>query len=294
MQGTLSATPPYSASPRAGDRRSLIIALVLGAVAAVLIVAYLRSLESRGGAGVATFNVVVTSRDVAAGQKLTDAMLEVKALPESAIASGVATTKEQVVGQTTRFALAKGEQVSPNRLVEPAKVPALSFQIPSGLRGYTIPVSVTKSPAALVAPGDFVDILAAFEVEVLGIRPPTRPNDDPSFNKDFDFHAAVTLIQNVQVLSVQRQFAEGSGVYDSATRGTPPKEANVTYVTLAVKPEDTQLLALAVDKAKLLTVTLRGFGDAETPDLRPIPDWQLLTPSTDPLQPRPAPPALGA
>jgi Flp pilus assembly protein CpaB len=85
----------------------------------------------------------------------------------------------------------------------------------------------------------------------------------------------VTLIQNVQVLSVQQTYAAGTGTYEPATRAAPPKEANVTYVTLAVKPEDAQMLALAVDKASLLTVSLRAFGDAQTVEVQPIPEWQL-------------------
>jgi pilus assembly protein CpaB len=293
MQGTLSATPSsYAASPHAGDKRIVVAALLMGAVAAVLIVAYLRNLESRAGPAEPTLSVVVAAREIAVGQKFTDGMIELKGLPETAVVSGAATAKDQVVGQVARYPLAKGEQINASRLVEPAKVPALSFQIPPGLRGFTIPMAVTKSPAALVAPGDFVDVLVAFDVQVLGLRPPSTQGD-PSRRGDTEFHAAVTLIQNAQVLSVQRQFAEGTGVYEPATRAAPPKESNVTYVTLAVKPEDTQLLALAIDKAKLLTLSLRGFGDAETPELRPIPEWQLLTPATDPLQQRSGPPAQG-
>ena len=46
-------------------------------------------------------------------------------------------------------------------------------------------------------------------------------------------------------------------------------------MTLAVKPEDAQGLAIAVDKASLLTVSLRAFGDAQMAEVQPIPEWQL-------------------
>jgi len=286
MQGTLTASPSsLSVTPRA-DRRVVIIALLLGAVAAVLTFAYLRSLGSRGDLVSGALPVVVAGRDVEAGQKLTDAMIEVKMLPEAAIASTAFTTKEQVVGQALRYPIARGEQVTGSRLIEPAKVPSLSFQIPQGLRGFTIPVNVMKSPAALAAPGDFVDVLVALDVEVLGLRPPDAPQRNSSRGGNFEYHAALTLIQNVQVLSVQQKYAEGTGTYEPSTRAAPPKESNVTYVTLAVKPEDAQLLALAVDKASLLTISLRAFGDAQTPEIQPVPEWQLLIPSTEPLQQR--------
>src|SRR5207249_11991624 len=119
-----------------------------------------------------TLPVLVAARDVEAGQKIADVMVEIKMLPEAAIASSAYSTKEQVLGQTLRYPIARGEQLTTTRLVEPAKVPALSFQIPQGLRGFTIPVSALKSPAALVAPGDFVDVLAAFQADVLGLNAP--------------------------------------------------------------------------------------------------------------------------
>ena len=124
----------------------------------------------------------------------------------------------------------------------------------------------------LLAPGDFVDILVADNVK--NIVPASGTPVPASVN--LDYLVVATLLQNVQVISVQRDFAEGAGVYEPATRAVPRKDApSVQYVTLAVKPDDTQLLALAVDKAKLLTLSLRAFGDSEVPDLKPLPEWQL-------------------
>src|SRR5262245_3729829 len=103
MQGTLSATPSaVSAAPR-GDRRALILALMLGAIAALLTFVYLRSVTPRGEVGGATVPVVVASRDIEAGQRISDAMVEVKMLPEAAIASTAFKVKEQVVGQALRY-----------------------------------------------------------------------------------------------------------------------------------------------------------------------------------------------
>src|SRR5205823_5465896 len=154
--------------------------------------------------------------------------------PEAALASTAFTTREEVLGQALRYPIAKGEQFTNSRVIEAVKVPAISFQIPQGLRGFTIPVNVTKSPAALVAPGDFIDVLAAFPVDTLGLAPPPQAQAAGTVRRELDLRAAVTLIQNVQVLSVQQTYAAGAGTYEPATRAAPPKEANVTYVTLAV------------------------------------------------------------
>jgi Flp pilus assembly protein CpaB len=271
MHTTLSTTPGSFAAPKA-DRRALIIALALGALAALFTLLYLRGVAARTETAGANLTVVVAARDIPIGEKITDGMVELRTLPEAALVSGAATAKEAVVGMSLRYPIAKGEQFSGARLLDPSKVPALSFQIPHGLRGYTIPVDANKSPASLLTPGDFVDVLAAVPTEVLGIAPPAAAQQRATT----EFHVATTLLQNVQVISVQRDFAEGAGVYEPATRAAPRKDApSVQYVTLAVKPDDTQLLALAVDKAKLLTLSLRAFGDSEVPDLKPLPEWQL-------------------
>jgi len=257
-----------STRPRSVDLRVLVLALVLGAVAAGLIVAYL---ASRGSGGetttVPTMSVVVATEDIAAGKKVTDSMVELKALPETAIITDAATAKEQVVGQTLRYPVAKGEQLSNLRLVEPPKTQALSFQIPQGMRGFTIPVAVSKSPAALLAPGDFVDVLVSVDADRLAVAKP--PVIGGSLGSSETPKAAVTLLQNVQVLSVQREYVDNGVPYDPSVRGQPPKDDNISYVTLALTPEQAQTLWLASQDGAV-TLALRAFGDGEIKSLGPV------------------------
>jgi pilus assembly protein CpaB len=258
-----------SSRPRSVDLRVLVLALVLGAVAAGLIVAYLASRDSGGGeaAAVPTVSVVVASEDIAAGKKVTDSMVELKALPETAVISDAATAKEQVVGQTLRYPVAKGEQLSNLRLVEPPKTQSLSFQIPQGMRGFTVPVSVNNSPAALLAPGDFVDVLVSVDSDKLAVgQPPTPVASQGSSETP---KAVVTLLQNVQVLSVQRDYVDNGVPYDPSVRGEPPKDDSVSYVTLSLTPEQAQTLWLASQDGAV-TLALRAFGDGEIKTLGPV------------------------
>lgn len=281
-----------SASPRSVDLRVLLVALILGVVAAGLIVAYLRSSDSGGGeeAAVPTLTVAVAAEDIAAGKEITDSMVELKALPETAVISNAATAKSQVVGQTLRYPVAKGEQLSNLRLVELPQVQALSFQIPEGMRGFTIPVSVNDSPAALLAPGDFVDVLLSVNLETLAIAEAPLPPGEPAVVENpapvelpppaegegaiENPRAAVTLLQNIQVLSVQRDYVDNGVPYEPSVRGEPPDDDSVNYLTMALTPEQAQLLWLALQDGDV-TVTLRAFGDDEIKD---------LAPATQPLQ----------
>jgi pilus assembly protein CpaB len=261
--------PAQPATPTLGGRKALIGALILGAIAAGLIVAFLASRDSGSGTAAiaAPVSVVVATQDIPAGTVITGAMLQLKEIPkELAVAGGMQNVKD-VAGVTARYPIARGEQISSERLVEAAKAKTLSVQIPQGLRGFSIPVDVTKSPAALAAPGDFVDVIASADLDRLGSAPGAVATLGTNGDKP---KAAVTLLQNVQVLTVQRNYADNGVVYDSSTRGDPPAEKDdVTFVTLAVTPEQAQLLWLASQEGKL-TITLRAFGDDKIADLGTI------------------------
>src|SRR5438093_1558123 len=100
MQSTLSATPGSLAVTPRTDRRALFVALALGVAAAFFTLVYLRGISARTEGTGPTLAVVVAGRDIPIGQKITDAMIEVKTLPEAALVTGAATSKEQVVGMT--------------------------------------------------------------------------------------------------------------------------------------------------------------------------------------------------
>jgi pilus assembly protein CpaB len=260
MQGFMS-------NPTAmADRRVLIVALFLGAVAAGLAVAFLASVDGGGdtpAAATVTRSVVVAAEEIEVGERITASMLELRELPVTAIISGAAEELDQVVGETARFPISRGEQVNAVRLVAPPEVQSLSFQIPEGLRGFTIPVSVNESPAALLAPGDFVDVLVAGDAATLVTQDTVIYGNGVAVLRNglgTDVQAVTTLLQNVQVLSVEREYVENGVPYDQSVRGTPPDDAAVGYVTLALTPEEAQLLWLASQDGEL-TLTLRAFGD---------------------------------
>ena len=254
-----------SSSRRKTSRRPLILALLLGAVAAVLIVFYLGSRSADGDQQVIpTMEVVVASRDIESGQKITGTMVEVKVLPVDAVIPNTATSTDQVIGQTLRYPVAKGEQLSNLRLIEPPKVQALSFQIPQGLRAFTIPVNVNNTPAGLIAPGDHVDVLVTGPLHTLSLVPQLAAAGVQDSNEAGS--ATLTMLQDIQVLAVQRDYVANGVPYDASVRGAPGN-GKVSYMTLALTPEQVQLLSLA--KGGDITLSLRPFGDDGIEELEP-------------------------
>lgn len=267
MQATMNG-------PRMADRRILIMALALGAVAAGLAVAFLVSAE---GTQIVeplpdARMVVVAAAEIPVGTSITEDMLELRELPGAAVSVGAASTFEGVVGETARYPIAAGEQLNPVRLVAPIEVQALSFQIPEGMRGFTIPVSTSQSPAALLAPGDFVDVLVAGDAATLVT--PASVLEGPSIVIEAsalagDRQAVATILQNVQVLTVQRQYVANGVPYDPSVRGAPPESDGVSYITLALSPQDAQLMWLASQQGQV-TLTLRAFGDNDVSGVGPL------------------------
>lgn len=267
MQRTMPTTP------RMADRRILMIALALGAVAAGLTVAMLASTPA-AMLDEGSRSVVVTRRAIEAGQPIGADDIALRELPTSAVVADAFVGLDQVLGQKARYPLAAGAQIGAAGVVASVAVQALSFQIPQGQRGFTIPVEENNSPAGVVAPGDFVDVLVAAPAKSL-VVPATagRADSTPvllgSLDRDEEAEAVVTLLQNVQVLSVQRTYVENGVTYDPSVRGNAP-EGNVSHVTLSLTPDQSQLMWLASQKGKV-TVTLRAFGDnASTDALRPV------------------------
>ena len=267
-RGGARATPP-----RKTNRRALLLALLLGMVAAALIVFYLGSRAAGSDQpAVTTMDVVVATRDIDAGQKITETMVEVRVLPTEAVVPNTATSTAQVVGQTLRYPVAKGEQVSNLRLIEPPKVQALSFQIPQGMRAFTIPVSVNNTPAGLIAPGDHVDVLLTGPLRNLRMVPQLAASGGQISDTESD--ATLTLLQDVPVLAVQQDYVANGVPYDASVRGEPGN-GKVSYMTLLLNPEQGQAISLA--KGGNMTLSLRPFGDEGIEELEPaVPSIQVV------------------
>src|SRR5215210_5538348 len=143
-------TTTLTKAPSFGGRKVLIGALLLGAVAAGLSIAYISSQQSttdpEAAADLVLQEVVVATREIPVGTKLDDSMVRVKLIPKSAVISVPFDQTSDVIGTVTRFPLQANEQLAVGRLVDEAKGTSLSFKIPDGLRGFTMAVNQDSTP----------------------------------------------------------------------------------------------------------------------------------------------------
>lgn len=249
-----------------GNRRMLLLALIAGLVAAIVVFVAVQSSggDSSSSSGPVTATVVAAG-DIAAGSTIEADDVTVTDVPNSLLIAGAFTDTSAAVGQAARVAIAQGEQISPNKLGSPAKsADGLNSVVPQGKRGMSIPVEEVTGVGGNLLPGDHVDVLAAFIT-------PDQANGG---------FAVSTILQNIEILAVAQEAqrpvaAPATGATDQTTTSgllpTDPKtKPNADSVTLAVDPQQAELLAGIQQTASKIFLTLRAYGDQSISDIAPV------------------------
>jgi pilus assembly protein CpaB len=181
------------------NRRLLLLALVAGIVAAILVYTALsRGSESTGGTSAVTSMepAVVAKQDIPARTKITTGMVEVRQMSLDDRSELAYTDLSQVVGRVTRYPIATSEQVLSTKVVslESAAVTgdSLSYVIPEGRRAMAVQVDEVVAVGGLVLPGDYVDVMATFDVTF----------KDGDSEKTEDMYFTRLILQNTEVLAV--------------------------------------------------------------------------------------------
>jgi len=251
--------------PKGGNRLPLILGLVLGLVAAVLVVVYLSSAKdeatsTRGPGGGGGLDTVVAAQNIAINTPITAEMLRVTAVPEADRLSGAFGSTEGLVGKVTRVSISANEQLSDSKVIGSEFVtglgtnPPLTYTIEAGQRAVSVELSSLIGAGGNIRPGDFIDVILVVPVSIQG------PNGE-----QFNDTVAGTILQNIKVLAVDTERTNPDPA--AATDPDKAKEEDelATTVTLAVTPGHAEVLAVADECGRdhngRLALTLRGPGD---------------------------------
>ncbi len=116
---------------------------------------------------VPTTSVLVAKQDLAVDTVLTAEMLEVKQVPTDSKHERSLDNPDQAVGKVASVALVRGEQLLDIRLEDQAAAAETYAEIvPVGKRAFSVVYDEVIGAGALVQPGDHVDVLAYFEIDV--------------------------------------------------------------------------------------------------------------------------------
>src|SRR6266542_2669325 len=249
---------------KGGSRLPLILGLILGLVAAVLVVVYLTSAKDEGGStsssGVGDTPVVVAKQSIAANVKITPEMVEARTVPQADAITGAIGTTEGLVGKVTRVAIVANEQISETKVFSTDSVIGcggncpLSLLVEPGTRAVSAEMSALIGAGGNIRPGDYVDVILIVELKVTG--PNGESNNDT---------VAGTVLQNVKVLAIDQERTDPNPA--TATNPDTSKQENqaATTVTFSLNPSQVEVIAVADQCGKAhggrLSMSLRGPGD---------------------------------
>ncbi len=212
-------------------RIPLLAGLILAFGTGLLMLNYLNSVRAQSATTTQPRRVVIAVRDIPARAPIAADMLSTANRVASEVDSDALDDPAKAVNHVTLITIPAGSTVTASK-VTTFNALALPRRLANGLRAVSISIDRVKGVSGLIQPGDRVDLIAI---------PPRVGNETPK---------ATTILRGALVLAM--------GAEMETARSTPAPDAqnNLTTVTLAVTPQQADLVALA-DVNTTLRLALR-------------------------------------
>lgn len=229
------------------QRRGVIMMIIaaLGAVAVfIALVVYVQSVSAEVGP---RSTVYVATEDIPAQQSLDPAQMETEEVPNKYITPQMITSQEELAGQKASVLIAAGSWMQTD-MIAPASA------LEDGQREISVNFEADTGINGRVAPGDTVDVIAAFAKE--------RENEQgaESYRRaDIPYNTAGILVRNAQVVSVGQPVDPNAAVGAADETGA---QVAMVPVTFAVSVEDAGRLAYGESFA--VNMRLMRSGNNET------------------------------
>ena len=220
---------------------AVLAAVAFGLIAAVSVSRYLRTAQEYTKN---LNNVVIAKVDIPIGSKIIAEQLTVAQFPRNVTPEGAFTKIDaKLLDRVVLTPISAREPVTENRLAQEGVLAGLDGIIPPGYRAMNVRVDDVVGISGFIKPGTLVDV-------VVVIEPPDNGKQRERISK--------IVLQNIKVL------ANGSNL------DKPKNEKDVERVktvTLQVKPDQAEKLALAATEGRLQLVMRNSIdqGDEKTP-----------------------------
>jgi len=210
----------------------LVAAIALGGVASYSIYSYLQSQQQEVTRAKAEMGAVVVAADaIPFGSRIEERHLKKVLWPKANIPLGTFADPAPLIGRTVVGGIVAGEPMMEAKLAPAeAKAGIMAYVIPDGQRAMAVAVNEVVGVAGFVLPNSNVDVVVT-----------TTPPGGRATSK--------IVLQNLKVLAIGQKMEEKEG-----------KPVLVPTVTVSIKPEDAEKLALASNSGSL-QLLLRGSKD---------------------------------
>jgi pilus assembly protein CpaB len=235
----------------------LVVAIILGILAAALTGRYLSSLERGVAAEDEPIEVLVAQENLtrgAAADELIEAGLIVReSIPRRYVAEGAVSSASTIQGQVLAQDVSNGEQITQSRFMFPSQA-GLAYSIPEDYVAVAISNNAVKGVAGLVRPGDFV-------MAVVTLDP--GPDGEP-LSQIFIPRARVLAVGSA-VGAEPAPTTTGTGGGLAGQTETESQESRTpATITLALSPIDVERLVFAEEKGNVW-LALLGSTETEVP-----------------------------
>jgi pilus assembly protein CpaB len=203
----------------------LVVALVLGGIAAVLARNWLANHARSSQAGVGT--IVVAAAPLTFGTQLTAQNITEIPWSTSVLPQGAFATKQALLKDGRRMTLAliaRNEPILLSKVTAPNQPATLSSMLEPGKRAVTVRVDDVRGVAGFIQPGDLVDVVL--------IRTEAESRSNESYSD--------VILQSAKVLAI-----------DQVTGERTEQPIIAKAVTLEVNVEDAQKILLAANIGRL-------------------------------------------
>jgi pilus assembly protein CpaB len=227
-------------------RRTLIIivALAVGAVAAIITVLYVNSAQSRANNNAKLVAVYVIAKDIpknASGDAaISSGAIQRSSIPRKFYPNTAVTDVSVIKGKITPTELVPGQILVDNEFVEPS-VASTSFsgtELQAGEVAITLTLPPASAAGGLVVPGDLIDLLR--------VTAPASAASTANSTANTSTNYAHFFYQNVKVIAIGAQAAPTPGQTQ-----TPTAAGASTLYTLAVPPEAAERILLAASTGSI-------------------------------------------
>src|SRR5436190_10703340 len=200
----------------------LIVAIVLGAVAAKMGKDMMGKGRGNDAPGIKFSKQVVAKENLAPGATIKEADVTLKDMPTDARAEQSFANVADVVGRVVTTQIVKNQAVINTLLAPTGAVGGLTAMIPPGMRAVTLEVNEVSGLAGLLVPGAKVDLVQTIQAK-----------------GEEHVMMAKTIVENVQVLAVGRR--------TSTVAAAPGQEGDplAHSVTLLATAEQAEAIDLA-------------------------------------------------
>jgi pilus assembly protein CpaB len=181
--------------------------------------------------------LVVAAESLPIGTRITKDHVKLVAWPKSSAIPGTFESIDAVVGRGLTSSVLENEPISEARIAPTGSGAGLPPAIPQGMRAISVKVDEVVGVAGFVVPGTHVDVIVT-----IGSR-------------GLHEQSSRVVVSNVTVLTAGTRYDQ-----EEAKDGKPIRS---TVVTLLVKPEDAEKVALAESEGEIL-LTLRNPLDTST------------------------------